>query len=81
MENKKLKTSKDLHLTAYLIAAGLELEDSFWDGKTCYFLIREHPDIARIERGYWNGDGQVGGRAFADSLRRLQDIIHNSKNG
>lgn len=74
MDNRIIK-SKDLHLAAYLIAAGQKLQDTFRDGRTCFFIFEDSEELSDLSRLYWNGEGQVGGRAFTDALARLKDIV------
>lgn len=73
--------SKDLSLSAALLASGAQLEDTRHDRGVCFFVFSDAERCERLMRAYYNGEAMVSAKAYADALRTLKDLIFGGKYG
>lgn len=76
MEIEFKHKTRDLYEAAFLYArrsrdfAGLEP-----DGRDFLFVFQDGDEYAELAADYYNGKGTVGGKAFADAIKTLKDLV------
>jgi hypothetical protein len=76
---EKVFKCKDLYLAGYLIAEGQTLERTNRESGECWFVFKEQNTSEKLANHYWNGTGKCYGKAYADAIRTLKDIIFSAQ--
>lgn len=77
MENDPQYTfkTKDLYLSAFLIASGEKLLGVEGEPREYWFMFADKEKCEDLSIKYWSGEKEVNAKKFSDSLRTLKDII------
>lgn len=67
--------TRDLWLSAALLAAGERLLRLDWRDGRAHFVFPDARHCGALADRYWRGDLHVSAKAFADSLRTLKDRL------
>lgn len=68
--------SKDLMLSAALLAKGIPLLDTKDSGGYLIFYFGESDECQKLERKWWSGELLVSAPRYAESLKRLKNLIY-----
>lgn len=71
--------TKDLWLSAALLAAGARLLHLDWRTGRAYFIFADPRRCEVLSDAYWRGDLTVRAKAFSDGLRTLKDRLFGDR--
>lgn len=74
MDQSFFKT-KDLYEAAFLQAIGKKLLRLEKDGYVFWFIFDDRKSCEEASNLYWQGDGMVSGKEYANQVRNLKDRI------
>lgn len=69
--------SKDLYLSAFLKAKGIELKDAVRQGSLVVFYFKKTRDLEKTVTGFFNGDETISANKFVGSIKDLKSLVHN----
>lgn len=69
--------SKDLMLSAALLAKDIPLIDTKNSGNYLTFFFGSPTECQKIEQAWWSGTLSVNATKYAESLKRLKGLIHS----
>ena len=69
--------SKDLMLSAALLAKGVPLLDAKDSGGYLIFYFGEPDECQKIEREWWLGELLVSAPKYAEAIKRLKGLIYS----
>jgi len=72
----KTYRSKDLMLSAALLATGLPLKDTENEGSHVVFLFDDFSRAENIEQEWWSGSLTVNAIKYSESIKRLKSLVH-----
>lgn len=70
--------TKDLYLASYLYAEGQTLVGTERIKNVYWFVFGEQNSSELLANLFWNGTGKCYGKAYADAIRTLKDIIFSA---
>ena len=73
--------TRDLWLSAALMAGGRRLLGLAWRGGRAYFVFHDLAACEETAEAYWRRDLRVVAKDFTDSLRTLKDRLHGGSSG
>lgn len=69
--------TRDLYEAAYLIAKGLNLKrlERSTSSPRCYFIFDNPPECKTTVAIFWNKQGTVDPKTYAETIRNLKDRL------
>ncbi len=78
-DGKELYRCKDLMRAAALLALGVPLSGLNSRGRFYDFLFEDSKRCESIEQSWWRGDLEVNAVKYADSVKRLKNMVFSRK--
>ena len=73
-------STTDFNLSAYLLAAGLELKAYERQGTQLAFLFKDSSKLQDLVDSYYGLSATINPVAFGNAIRNLKSIVHANKN-
>ena len=70
--------SVDFYSSAYLIAVGQKLQDSYKRGSQTVFIFEDSAQIQNLLNNYFARQAEVNASDFAQAIRNLKGVVHSS---
>ena len=74
--NKPTLESVDFYSSAYLIAAGEKLQQTYKRGSQTVFVFEESEEIQNLLNTYFAMQAEINASAYAQAIKNLKNIIH-----
>lgn len=72
--------TRDLYESAYLFSVGIKLISTYKADNGIIFVFEDKHTCDALIKDYWNYNGLIIPKKFADSLKNLKELVHaNSK--
>ena len=71
-------STKDIYLTAFLIACGLPLESYTRTNGVTTFRIAERDELYALIQAYYADHGNVSALRYGNSIKNLKNLIHSN---
>lgn len=71
-------STKDIYLTAFLIACGLPLESYTRTNGVTTFRIADNSELHELIQAYYADHGNVSALRYGNSIKNLKNLIHSN---
>jgi len=77
--NPKIIESVDFYSSAYLVACGEELIDTYKRGSQTVFVFTDSPTIGDLLNTYFAMQATVNASRYAQAIKNLKSLIHGNR--
>ena len=77
--NTPLFESVDFYSSAYLIAAGEKLQQTYKRGSQTVFIFEDSEEIQDLLNNYFAMQAEINASSYAQAIKNLKNIIHSGQ--
>lgn len=77
--NTPLFESVDFYSSAFLLASGEKLQNTYKRGSQTIFVFEDSPEIQNLLNNYFTMQAEINASSYAQAIKNLKNVIHSGQ--